>query len=159
MKRTEKMIVALLTIALGVVLIILKSDVISILMTALGLGLIVLGCMDLYNKCIPPAVVKIVVGAIIILFGWVLVSAVLYILAAGLIILGILLLYELLKKRSKGDNLLQMIGQYAIPALCLLIGVLLLFNQGGTVAWVFVLSGIFTVLEGGVLLLEAFFED
>ena len=69
------------------------------------------------------------------------------------------MLYELLKKRSKGDNLLQTIGQYAIPALCLLIGILLLFNQGGTVAWVFVLSGIVTVLEGGVLLLEAFFED
>ena len=159
MKRTEKIAIALLIITLGLVLTILKEDVISILMTALGLGLIVLGCMDLYHKCIPPAVVKIVVGAIIILFGWLLVSAVLYILAAGLIIFGILMLYELLKKRAKDDNLLQTIGKYAIPSLCLLIGILLLFNQGGTVAWVFVLSGIATILEGGVLLLEAFFED
>ena len=77
MKRTEKIVSGLLTIALGVLLIVLKGSVVSILMTVLGVGLIAFGLVDLWNRLIPPAVVKMVVGAIVILCGWVIVEAVL----------------------------------------------------------------------------------
>ena len=100
MKKTEKIVSALLTIALGVLLIVLKGSVISILMTVLGVGLIAFGLVDLCNRLIPPAVVKIVVGAIVILCGWVIVEAVLYVLAAALLIVGILLIYEKIKNKS-----------------------------------------------------------
>ena len=159
MKKIEKTVSALLTIALGVLLIVLKGTVISILMTVLGVGLIALGLVDLCNSLIPPAVVKIVVGAVIILCGWVLVEAVLYVLAAMLLILGILLLYEKIKSKSVCNMLWQTICEYAVPVLFILIGVLFLFNQGNTVKWVFVLSGAFTIVEGGLLLVSGFYQD
>ena len=159
MKKSEKIITAALTIALGVLLIVLKGEIVSILMTVLGLGLIVLGILDLFERQIPPAVVKAVIGIVIIVCGWVIVKAVLYLLSALLLIAGILLLYERIKTRGVCSTVFQAICRFAAPALCILIGILLLFNQGNTVAWVFVLSGVFTVLEGGLLLAEALVDD
>ena len=158
MKKSEKIISALVTMALGVLLIILKANIISILITVLGLGLIVLGCLDLFHKLIPPGVIKIVVGVVIILCGWVIVSAVLYVLAAILLIVGILTLYEQIKKKPCGE-LWKMICSYAVPVVFIIIGLLLMFNQGNTVDWVFILSGILTVAEGGLFLVNIFGDN
>ena len=159
MKRTEKIIAGLLTIVLGVLLIVLKGSVVSVLMTALGVGLLAFGVVDLWNQLIPPAVVKLVVGAIIILCGWVIVEAVLYVLAGVLIILGILILYEKIKCKAVCPTVWQTICDYAVPVFFILMGILLLFNQGSTLAWVFVLSGVFTIIEGGLLLVGGFYQD
>lgn len=159
MKKTEKIIAAVSAIALGVLLIVLQGQIISILMTVLGVVLIALGVMDLINKLIPPAVVKLVAGLLVVVCGWVIVSAVLYVVAAGLIIAGILLLYEKIKCHVQCTMLWQTICQYAKPAVFLIIGLLLLFHQGETVSWVFVVSGICTVLEGGLLLVDAIIDD
>ena len=159
MKKTEKIIAAFLLIALGVVLAVLQGDLISILMTALGLGLLVLGCVDLYNRCVLPAIIKFVAGGISILFGWVLVGAVLYLLAAALIVLAILLVYERVKCSDNQQSVWQKVTEYIQPALLLCIGFLLFFNQGETVAWIFIISGVLTVLEGGILLINALTGD
>ena len=159
MKKTEKLIAAALTIALGVMLIVLKGDMISISMTVVGIALLVLGVMDLVNKLIPPAVIKLVAGVVIIVCGWVIVGAVLYILAAMLLIAGILLLYEKIKNRTRCENLFYTVCEYAVPALCILIGTLFLFNQGNGVAWIFIVSGLLTIAEGGLLLVDAFSGD
>lgn len=159
MKKTEKIISALLTMALGVLLIVLKGSVISILMTVLGLGLITFGIFDFCNGLIPPAVMKTVIGAIVILCGWVIVEAVLYVLAAALLIVGILLLYEKIKNKITCPMLWQTIAEYAVPVVFILIGIFLLFNQGNTVHWVFILSGSFTIAEGGLFLVNAFYQE
>lgn len=159
MKRTEKIFSALLTIALGVLLIVLQGDVISILMTVLGIGLLSFGIMDIYNKLVPPAVVKFVVGVVVILCGWVIVEAVLYVVASLLLIAGILLLYEKIKNKIVCNVVWQTICEYAAPAICIVIGGLLLFNQGNTVSWVFIFSGSFTVIEGGLLFVNAVVGD
>ena len=159
MKKTEKIIAAALTIALGVMLIVLKADVISIGMTVLGVALIVFGVLDFINKMIPPGVVKSVIGVVVIICGWAFVHAALYVLAALLLIAGILLLYEKIKNRACGVNLFYTICEYALPTVCIIIGSLFLFNQGKTVNWVFILGGIFTVVEGGLILVDAFSND
>ena len=159
MRKTEKLISALLTIALGILLIVLKGGIISIMMTVLGVALIVFGVIDLVNRLIPPAVVKIVLGVVIVVCGWAIVTAVLYLLAACLIVAGILLLYEKIKSRVSCSTLWLTVCEYALPTILLLIGALLLFNQGNTVKWVFIISGIFTVLEGGLLLVSTLSED
>ena len=159
MKRTEKIVVASLIIALGVLLVILRGGIVSILMTVLGLALIAFGVLDLFNCAIPPAVVKLVMGVVIILCGWLIVEAVLYLVSALLLIAGILLLYEKIKFRSRCINLFHALCVYAIPSLCLVIGILLLFNQGNTAQWVFVIGGVFTVVEGGLLLVGAITDD
>ncbi|MBE7067776.1 MAG: hypothetical protein E7381_00595 [Clostridiales bacterium] len=159
MKKTEKIISALFTITLGVLLITLRGRFISILMTVLGLGLIAFAVIDLFNRLIPPAVVKAVVGIVIILCGWTIIKAVLYVLGAILLVVGILLLYEKIKTRVRCATLWQTICQYAVPVLCFIIGLLFLFNQGNTIEWVFILSGILTIIEGGLVLATAVTED
>lgn len=153
MKTSEKVISALLTILLGVMFIVMKQEVISVAMTVFGVVLIVLGIMNFIDKEVVPAVIKIVLGALIIVFGWVLVSAVLYIVAALLLIYGILLLYSRIKLRVKGWR--QMLFAYAEPVVFIVISFFLFFNQGGTLAWVFIVSGIFTVVEGILMLIDA----
>ncbi|MBQ8322348.1 MAG: DUF308 domain-containing protein [Clostridia bacterium] len=159
MKKSEKIISALLTVALGVLLIALRGRFISILMTVLGLGLIAFGILDLINKLIPPSVVKIVAGVVVIVCGWAIVGAVLYVVAGVLLIAGILLLYEKIKCRAHCNTWYRTLCEYAVPALFIVIGILLLFNQGNTVDWVFILSGCFTIAEGGLLLVNALSDD
>ena len=101
MKTSEKVVSAVLTIVLGILLVVLPNRIVEICMTVLGIVLIVSGILNLIDKMVMPAVVKIVVGALIILCGWVLVSAVLYIVAALLLIYGILQLYARIKLKSR----------------------------------------------------------
>ena len=159
MKRSEKIILAVCTIAFGILLIALKANFIGILMTIGGACLIVFGGMDLFHRLFPFAVIKIVTGLLIIICGWTLVKAVLYILSGVLLIAGILLLYDKLKGRSCIKRGLSVFIEYAKPIILIAIGGLLLFHQGITINVIFIFSGILTVVEGGVLLTEVFFEE
>jgi hypothetical protein len=158
MKTTDKIISAIVTMAIGVLLLVLKGDVISILMTVVGISLIVLGIIDIFAQLVPTAVVKIVVGALIILCGWVIVEVVLYIVAAILLIVGILMFYDKIKKKVYCRDLLHAIFEFAVPALFILIGFMFLFHQGKAMNLIFIISGILTIAEGGVLLVNALFE-
>ena len=152
MKKSDIVISAIFTIAIGVLLMIMKGEMISLFMTILGVSLIVLGLIDLLDKNIPFAVVKIVVGGVVIFFGWTIVSAVVYILAALVLIVGILALYDCVRFRlrcMRGKEALKILME---PVVCILIGIVLFFNKWD---WVFVLAGLFTILEGGLLLLDA----
>ena len=155
MTKTQKILSSVLTVALGVMLIILRSDIVSIAMTVLGVGCIILGVFDLVQKLVPPAVVKIVAGIIVIICGWVIVSAVLYVLAGALLIVGVLFLYEKIKGRVRCQTWYYTLCEYAVPILCIVIGTLLLFNQGNTMNWVFIVGGGITIVEGGLLLVDA----
>jgi hypothetical protein len=159
MRKTEKIIVAISTMALGILLVVLKADIISILMTVLGVALLVFGVIDVLDKRIPPAVIKAVSGALIILCSWVAVGVVLYVVAAVLLVLGILTLYEKIKVSAQCIVLWQTVCHYATSVLFIVIGILLLFNKNNQAEWVFVVGGICTVLQGGLVLLDAFTDD
>ena len=159
MKKSEKIISAVLLMVLGILFIILKGAFIGLLMTVVGISLIVVGIIDLVNKLVPPAVVKMVVGVLVIICGWLIVEAVLYILAAILLIFGILLLYDNIKRNVRGCNLCQTILEYATPAICIAIGILLLFHSGAVVNFVFIASGILAFIEGGIMLFKAVTND
>ena len=132
MKVSEKIISAILTLVLGILFIVLKGQVVSIAMTILGVLLIVLGIMNLTTKLVAPGVVKI--------------------LAALLLIFGILQLYAQIKLNTKGARIIDTIFAYALPVICIVIAFFLFFNQGGTVDWVFIVAGVFTIIEGILML-------
>ena len=159
MKKTERIIAAILTMAIGILLIAMQDKFIGLLMSIVGACLIVLGVVDLCHRYVPPAVVKMVSGILIIVCGWVLVEAVLYIIAAMLLIAGILLLYDKIKKRISCDTLFKTILAYALPSVFIAIGCLLLFHQAFAMEIIFVITGILTLLDGAILLLEAFEEE
>lgn len=159
MKRSERIIAAVLTMVFGVLLIAMQDNFIGILMTIGGACLIVLGIVDIFQRFIPPAVIKIVSGILIIVCGWALVEAVLYVVAALLLIVGILLLYDKIRKRITCDTPWKTVLEYALPAVCILIGALLLFHQAFAVELIFIITGSLTLIEGGLLLVEAFDEE
>lgn len=159
MKKSEKIIVAALTMALGILLVIMRGNFIGILMTVAGLSLIVLGIADIIHRAVPPAVVKIVVGVFVIVCGWTAVNAVLYIVSAVLLIFGILLLYDKIKRGIRCRALLNTVFEYAVPALCIAIGLLLLFHKAAIVKTVFICAGVLTLIAGGILLFNALSDD
>ena len=159
MKKTEKVVVALLTLLLGIALLILRGSLISVLMSVVGIVFIAFGIIQWIKGQIVLAIIKAVIGIVLIICGWTVVSAVLYVLAAAVMITGILLLYEQLKNQGCGATLLQKIAAFAYPIVCILIGFFLLFNNDNEAQWVFIFSGSLTVLEGGLLLLSAFALD
>lgn len=159
MKKTEKIVTALVTIAVGMLLIFLRGDLIKIVMTVLGLGLIALGVIHLFEKQIPLAVIKLAGGVLIIVCGLTVVGIVLYILAVALVVCGILLLYEKIKSRSCQKNTFSHLSQYVTAIFFIVVGLLLFFNQSNTVEWIFIVSGVLTIGEGGVLLFSALIDD
>ena len=159
MKKTERIIAAVLTMVVGVLLIAMQDKFIGLLMSIAGACLIVLGVVDLCHRYVPPAVVKMVSGVLIIVCGWVLVEAVLYIVSAMLLIAGILVLYDKIKKRVRCDTVFKTVLEYVMPSMFILIGGVLLFHQAFALEIIFVITGILTLLDGGILLLEAFEEE
>ena len=159
MKRSEKIVTAILTMVFGVLLIALQDRFIGILMTIGGVCLLTLGAMDILQRFIPPAVIKIVSGILIIICGWALVEAVLYVIAAILLVACILLLYDKIRKRATCETTWQTVLAYALPAVGILIGCLLLFHQAFAIELIFIISGALTVIEGGMLLVEIFYEE
>lgn len=156
MSRSDKIITAVLTIILGLLFIILKGEIIGITMTVLGVGLIISAVIDAVHRLYTVAIVKAVVGILIIIFGWVLVSAVLYIFAALLLIYGIVILCYMVKCRFRGFTKTDTVLKYLEPSLCIVIAVFLLFNQGGTINWIFIVVGIALILEGIIAFVNSF---
>ena len=158
MKKSEKIIVAVLAMAVGVLLIALQGDFISILMTIAGIGLIVWGIIDLCLRQLTFGVVKIVSGILAIVCGWTLVEAVLYIVAALSLIAGILLLCDKLKKKITCNGFLRTALEYAVPSMLILLGILFLFHQTLPILFVFISGGVVIVLEGAVFLTNTLLE-
>ena len=159
MKKSEKIIAAVLIMIISVLLITLKGKFIGVVATVAGVSLIVLGIVDIFGVGIPPAVVKIVVGLLIVICGFALVRAVVYVVAALLLIVGILLLYDKLKNGTHCIETAQKICEIALPSICILIGVLLLFHNVKMMNTILIVCGLLSLLEGGLVLFSAFGED
>ncbi len=159
MKKSERILSALTAMALGVLFIVLQDNFIGVLMTVAGACLIVFGVVDILRRNIPQAIIKILSGLLLVVAGWVIAEAVLYILSGILLVFGTLYLYDQIKRGVKCTSPWSIALEYATPALCIAIGVLLLFSQTSFVGVICVVCGILTVLEGGVLLTQAFLEE
>lgn len=155
-KNSEKLVTAILTIVIGVLMIWLKGEVISIALTIAGAILIIVGVLALVDRDIAKAIVDIVIGVLIIVFGWIFVDVMLIIAAALLIIYGLYDIYLLIKSKTKFDKWYNALLAYAAPVVFIIIGILLLCNAGGVIDWVFIVAGIFAIIDGILLLIESF---
>ena len=159
MRKSEKIIAALLIVALGILLIVLKDNFIGIVMTIAGVGLILFGVADIFEGEIPLAAVKIISGIFVVGCGWTVVSALLYVIAVALLVFGVILLYRRIKDREWNCTLLDNVCNYAAPVICILIGGLLLFHNCKAVTAILIACGVLTVIEGAILLFDAFRES
>ena len=154
MKKTEKLIAATVTIALGVLLVVLRGDTIRIITSTLGIMIVVLGALDFFGKDTKLGIAKCVIGILTLLFGFFVFQAILYIIAGGLVVLGVWWIYDLIKCGCRLLFNFFSVVAYLKPVLLILIGILLCFNQGGEATWVFVVTGLITVVEGGLIFAE-----
>ena len=104
-------------------------------------------------------IIKIVVGAVVIVFGWAFVTVALYVIGVLLILYGLLALVNKIKLRVHYTNVVSTVISYSVQVVSIIIGLFLLFNQGGTVNWVFIVAGIFSIIEGLLLLVDACKKD
>lgn len=157
MKTSNKLLSAVLTIALGILFIILKANVVSIAMTLLGAALIVSGIIDLVHKQLAPGIVKAIIGVAVIVFGWTLMSIAIYIMAALLLAFGVVQLVQAIKEKQ--NNTMKKVLSFIEPVLMVVVACCLLFNQGGTIAWAFIVAGVVLIVEGIIALIGCLKTD
>ena len=159
MKKSERILFALVTITLGVLLVAWRGDIINVLMTVLGIALLVLGTLDLIERNIKIALLKLGLGVLSVVFGWLLMAAVAYVLATVFILLAVYLTFDFFKKGHKLCWSLPSLSLWIKPLCLTLMGVFLFLNNGGEATWAFIAVGALTVFLGAVLLLDAFKND
>ncbi len=155
MKKTEKLIAAIVTVGLGILLIVLEGRTVQVLTSIFGVLLLALGILDLVSKDYRLGAIKCVLGCLIIIFGYVILSAVLYLIAILLIGVAVWWFCELWRTGCLRWNGWAALLQYAQPILLAAVGVFLLFHGAENMEWVFIVSGILTVIEGSLLFVSA----
>ena len=156
MKKSKKeaLFTALSLIAVGILFVIFKSEIISIALTVIGGYLVVWGIVNVINKLFYNGIVKIVFGALVLVAGWLFIQIALYLLGAFLLISGASDLYRIFKNKIKKLTI-SFIARIIQPIIYVMVAVCLFFNQGAALSWVFIASGIFLMLDGVVALVGA----
>ena len=147
--KNKNLIIAIITIIVGILMIVYKEGVMSWLMTAIGVVWLIDGILDLVQNHLPKTgIVKIIIGVIVIVFGWVLLSVILIIAGACLIIYGIYMLYNLIRMKTKALTTFQTIGLYITPIVYIICGGLLCFAQKSTTETIVLIVGILLLVNG-----------
>ena len=145
--KSNELLTAIALILIGGLFIIYKGEVVSIAMSLIGITLVVLGIIDILRARVFSGVVKLVFAALVVLAGWLFVTLALYVLGAFLLIAGITQLIAISKLKIKKLTL-PAVMHIAQPVIYILVAICLFFNQGGAISWVFILSGVFLILDG-----------
>ena len=159
MRKTSAIISALMTLGLGVLCILLKSDVVDVAIKVLGVVLLVVGIIDLIGKNIVAGVIKTALGVAVLSFG---LGALIKDLA--LLILGIVLLIygilELVKRllaliKRGGKRIWAKVLGIVESALWVVGAIFLLTNTGTAVDWVIIAVGVLFIIDGVIGLVAA----
>ena len=155
MKKTERFILAIVTIALGILLVALKGATVQIVTSVFAVLLIVLGVLDFISNMPRIGAIKCLIGCLLLAFGWLITSVVLYATCIVLFVVSTWKIIDLWRGRCArlfGDSALLL---YLQPMLLALIGALLLFHQREGAEWIFVVAGVLTVAEGSFIFVTA----
>ena len=147
MKVSSKIYSAIISIAVGLMFIILKDDIIGIALTLVGIGAVIMAIVDFVNRQIQSGVIKAIIGVAVLVLGWVFVDIAIYIIAGALIALGISQIITAVRLSGFG-NILEKVFMFIKPVATLAAGLCLFFNKGGTMDWIFILSGVLILVEG-----------
>lgn len=148
MTKKENLFSAVVSIVLGCMLIVMKGDIIRIALTVLGIAVLLSAVNSLICGMTNNGIIKAVIGICILVFGWMFINLALYILAAGIIVSGLLQISDIHKFAPVNLTGVQKCLAYAGPVFMVAAGACLLFNQGGTIAWIFIITGLLLVAEG-----------
>jgi uncharacterized membrane protein HdeD (DUF308 family) len=140
--KLSRLASAVMMLVLGVLFIWKQSAVINIATWVLGIALIALGVVDLLSKNLFSAIVKATLGVVILVLGNTLIDIALTIIAIIMIVLGAVQFFEIFRRRASGtERLFALIS----AALYIVIGVLLFL--GHRMDWMFIVIGIFMIVD------------
>ena len=152
MKKNQ--ITGIAAIIIGFLLLFLKGKVISILLTVIGILVLVSAFMDWRSQKTNGAMIKAIVGICILAFGWLFINLALCIVAAILAGVGIKKILAIRESSPVNLTLQDKAFLYGKPALMVFAGVILFFNLGGVIDWVFIVVGVLLIVEGFLEVLE-----
>ena len=138
-KQISMLVMALVYIALGVLFIIFKGQILTWITYVIGALLIVKGVIDFVSyKLIIPAAVEISLGILAISRGAAVTQAVASIGGVMLVLYG---LYNLFTQPKT-------IVSLVIDILTVVAGVLLMINTSGVIEWLFIVMGVIFIING-----------
>jgi hypothetical protein len=153
MKIDEIKLSGLLSVALGILFIVMKQNVITAAMRVLGFVFIVYSILDFVQKAYPFGIIKLAIGVGLLLFGFTLISFALYVMAVIIILFGILQTVGI-KSLAAGKPKTIQAFIYSKPVALFLAGISLLLSQDGTVSLAFTLTGSLLVVAGVLIITE-----
>lgn len=154
-QRQNKLVSSVLTLAVGLLIMIWKQNVVSIAMTVIAIALMVYGALDILNKKLTLAIVKILAAVAVLVLGWTLISVALYIIGALVLIYGALqLLGFFVSGGFKNRKILVIVFALIEPVISVVAGVGLLLSQASTLGWIFTIVGILLIVDAVLALAQ-----
>ena len=156
MNKPSQLVSALLTLALGILFVILRGQVVGIAILVLGIALIISAIIDFVKKNITAGVIKAVLGIVVLVLGGLLKDIALIILGIVLLLYGVLELVKRLtsKKKKKNATWVRVLGLIE-PVLCILVSLALIFRPGQALDIAILIGGIVLIVDGALALIAA----
>ena len=159
--KTSYLVSAAVKLALGILFVILKAEVVGICITLLGVALLVMGIIDLVHSDIVGGIVKIVLAAAVTLIGWLLLEVALVVLGIVLLVNSVLDIVKIIMTavQNKGASVLSVVLGLVEPALALAAAIFVITSRGTAIEWTVIIAGIVLIVNGVVALLRALVPD
>ncbi len=149
MKKDSQLFLRIGMIVLGALFVVKRSGVIHSALTVIAAILVLSAVFDFIKKQTSSGVVKGIIALCVMVFGWLFVELAFYLIAVLLMFYGVVQLVQTAKQKPNGYL------PYAVPVFSLIAGCCLLFNQGGTIDWIFVVVGMVLIAEGILALVRS----
>ena len=145
-RKTSNLLASILYIALGILLVIFKTETINWAMTIAGVIFIISGILEVIKKEWAGGAVSLIIGIVILILGNVLKDVVLIVLGILIAVKGVVSLIEELKKSKK-----SVIG-ITFAILTVLVGIALAFGNGLEI--MLLVCGIVFIVDGALGLIS-----
>jgi uncharacterized membrane protein HdeD (DUF308 family) len=152
MKMGSKTVTGMIYMVLGILCLILRSDIVMYAALCVGIALFVFGILELTKERVTSGVICLICGIAIMILGWLMVSIILYIIAIAAVVIGIVRLTQLPKREAVNDSIFR--PDIYRPLLMILCGILLFVNQRAAVSAVFIAIGILLIVAGIFAMVE-----
>jgi uncharacterized membrane protein HdeD (DUF308 family) len=155
MKKTSQIISAAMTLALGILFVILKSEVVGIGLTVLGVALIVTAIIDIIRKSYAYGIIKAILGIAVLVIGWLIIEVAIFVIGAVLLVYGILEFIKRLAAKKKGRKAWVVVLGLIQPLVCIVASVFLIVKGGTALSLAVVVAGVLLIVDGVLALIGA----
>ncbi len=156
MKFGNKDITAILAIVVGILFIVMKSSLLRIVIALLGFALFIVGIMmiHLVREKFAYGAGLMAAGLIIAFCGW---QFTWFAPCVGAVLMIVTCTVNFIMRWRNRRSFItpsQQVHAFLKPVIGIFAGACLLFNQGGTASWVYIVAGLAFVIEGVLMLSE-----